>query len=206
MVLGLGGIGEANGCANNKVLHRFAGFSSFITLLLTPMTLLGPFDWAIRYTNAPGNMVWPFLFFAFSWTSGFNGSMIVIGLFNLLLSLGVFIVNLLPIFTGVTTRAKKIIRWGWLGGLGAMALCEVIALIVYLANSESSQFNDMVAKKLLQTFLVINVIDGLFWLWGILTLRHSGGDSVREGIMEGNQENEEDYNDLDNRQGFGTVR
>lgn len=26
MVIGLGGIGEPNSCANNKVLHRFVGF------------------------------------------------------------------------------------------------------------------------------------------------------------------------------------
>lgn len=69
MVLGFGGIGESNSCANNKVLHRFAGFYSLIVLALTPMIMMGPFDWALRYTNAPANLVWPFLFFGFAWST-----------------------------------------------------------------------------------------------------------------------------------------
>ena len=63
----------------------------------------------------------------------------------------------------------------------------------------------MVAKKLLQTYFPINIIDAVFWIYGMLTLRHTGGDIIREGIMEGNEDNQ-DENDLDNRGGFGTLR
>ena len=49
---------------------------------------------------------------------------------------------------------------------------------------------DMVAKKALQTFFPINIIDAVFWIWGMLTLRQSG-DTVREGIMAGNDHNED---------------
>lgn len=189
MVLGFGGIGESNSCANNKVLHKFAGFSSLITLILTPMIMLGPFDWALRYTNAPGNMVWPFLFFGFSWTFSFKGGMVCLGLLHLVLSLGIFAINIFPIVKGVTTEIKKIIRVSWYVGIIVMALCEIIALILYLADSEKNEFEDVIAKKLLQTYFPINIIDGLFWIYGMLTLRHAGGDTVREGIMEGNDEN-----------------
>ena len=83
-------------------------------------------------------MVWPFLFFGFSWTYNFKGGMICIGLFHLILSLGIFAINILPILKGVTTQIKKIIRVSWYIGIIVMALCEIIALIVYLANSEAS--------------------------------------------------------------------
>ena len=62
----------------------------------------------------------------------------------------------------------------------------MIALIVYMANSEANKFEDMIAKKLLQTYFPINIIDGLFWIWGMLTLKHASGDTIREGIMRGN--------------------
>ena len=81
----------------------------------------------------------------------------------------------------------------------------MIGIIIYLSNTEASDYEDMVAKKLLQTFFPINIIDGLFWIWGILTLRYSRGDSVREGIMEGNDVDDE--NDLDQREnGIGTIQ
>ena len=151
------------------------------------MIMLGPFDWSLRYTNAPGNMVWPFLFFGFNWTFSFKGSMICLGLLHLILSIGIFVINILPVIKGVTTQIKKIIRASWYIGIIVMALCEIIALITYLADSETTQFEDMVAKKLLQTYFPINIIDALFWIYGMLTLRHTGGDIIREGIMEGNE-------------------
>jgi hypothetical protein len=45
---------------------------------------------------------------------------------------------------------------------------------------------DYVAKKLAQTFLPINVIDMIFWIWGLLTLKYIGSDAIRQQIMENN--------------------
>jgi hypothetical protein len=67
---------------------------------------------------------------------------------------------------------------------------------------------DYVAKKLAQTFLPINVIDMFFWIWGLLTLKYTGGDTVRQQIMEDN-DNVNDENDLDhaaNNTGLGTLK
>lgn len=44
MVVGLGGIGETNSCANNRVVHRFAGFQSLVTIGVSAIILFGPFD------------------------------------------------------------------------------------------------------------------------------------------------------------------
>lgn len=104
------------------------------------MSLLGPFDWSLRYTNAPGNIVWVFMFLGFSWTNTFKGGMITIGLFHIVLTVVTFFVHLLPVFKGLTTQIKNVIRWEWMGGLAVMVLCEIIAMIIYLGGSEASQF------------------------------------------------------------------
>lgn len=61
------------------------------------------------------------------------------------------------------------------------------------------------AKKLAQTYLPINFIDAVFWVWGLLTLKYTSGDVVREGIMGGDPI---DDNDLDHqgKPGFGTLK
>lgn len=61
------------------------------------------------------------------------------------------------------------------------------------------------AKKLAQTYLPINFIDAVFWVWGLLTLKYTSGDVVREGIMGGGPV---DDNDLDHqgKPGFGTLK
>lgn len=123
MIVGFGGIGETNSCANNKVVHRYAGFQSLITIVVSVMTLFGEFDWSLRYTNAPGNLVWPFLFLAYDWTSAFKGSYITVGVITLLISLATFVVNLLPLRGGLTSGKKNIIHYEWLAALILMAVC-----------------------------------------------------------------------------------
>ena len=39
MIVGFGGIGETNSCANNKVLHRYVGFQSLITMIVSAIAL-----------------------------------------------------------------------------------------------------------------------------------------------------------------------
>lgn len=65
MLFGLFGIGETNSCANNRVLHRFVGCEALIAIILSLITFWGKYDFSIRYTNAPGNLAWVFLFFSF---------------------------------------------------------------------------------------------------------------------------------------------
>lgn len=122
MVVGLGAIGEPNSCANNTVMHRFVGFESLITIIVSIMTLFGPFDWALRYTNAPGNLVWPFLFFQ-QWTNYFQGGYITVAVLTLLITIATFVVNILPLTGGLTVGKKKIIHFEWIGSLVIMLIC-----------------------------------------------------------------------------------
>lgn len=138
MVMGFAEIGESNSCANNKIVHRFAGFSALFCMILCIGVMRLPFELSQRYTNTPGNAVWIFLFFGFGWTHLFAGSLITIGIFNLIITLSSVIVNLVPFLTGMTSRMKKILLFQWLGALGLMVICEVIALAVYLSNSDAS--------------------------------------------------------------------
>lgn len=64
----------------------------------------------------------------------------------------------------------------------------------------------MVAKKLAQTYLPINLLDAVLWIWGIATLSYTTGDHVRDNIMKEDPNNDE--NDLDNvhNKGIGTLR
>jgi len=61
-----------------------------------------------------------------------------------------------------------------------------------------------VAKKLATTYLPINVIDAIFWVWGLMTLKYTVGDVVRDNIMR-ESDGKYDANDLDHNYGQGTA-
>jgi hypothetical protein len=50
---------------------------------------------------------------------------------------------------------------------------------------------DGVAIKTLQTFICINILDLLFWLWGYMTLEYENGDRIRDELMRGKNDHEE---------------
>ena len=208
LVMGFAEIGESNSCANNKILHRFGGFEALICLLICGVIMKSPsFEMSQRYTNTPGNAVWIFLFFGFSWTSSFSGGNIAIGVFNLLISLSSLIINIIPLIMGITTRIKKMLLIQWLGSLGLMLICEIIAIGIYLGNSDLSGFEDIVAKKLLQTYLPVNVIDGLFWIYGLLTLAYANGDKIRDMLINENErEDLKEEQEEDNEYNMGTIK
>ena len=99
-----------NSCANDKIMQRFAGFYSLVTIALTPMIIFGKFEWSQRYSNAPGNLTWPFLFLGFGWTDSFKGAFIAIGLLLLGLSLATFGVHMVPSLRGMNSSTKKMIK------------------------------------------------------------------------------------------------
>lgn len=49
----------------------------------------------------------------------------------------------------------------------------------YLTRRSTGEFDDIGANRLLQMFLVDNIIDLLFWLWGPMA-RYENGDLTRE--------------------------
>ena len=82
----------------------------------------------------------------------------------------------------MTKPIRKIIKFEWIGALIMMGVCIIIVFAVYMSASSNSTFNDEVGKKLAQTFLPVNIIDGIFWIWGLATLKLHRGD-VRDGII-----------------------
>ncbi len=41
-----------------------------------------------------------------------------------------------------------------------------------MQNSDYREYNDKLAKKLIIIFVIVNVIEFLLWLFGLLTLQH----------------------------------
>lgn len=102
MVVALGGIGESNSCANNHVVHRFVGFQTLITMIVSAMVLFGPFETVVRWANAPGNLVWCFLFFGVQLGEGWTGSYVTVGIIYLLISIGSFVAHLITVQNGMS--------------------------------------------------------------------------------------------------------
>jgi hypothetical protein len=169
VILGLIGMADTNSCANDRVLHKIVFIEGLITIFLAFMIICLPFNWVQRYSNSPGNLTWIFLFFSFGWSGNFKTPMIILGILTTLVSATSFIINLIAC-KGISTGVKKGIVIAWVFGLITMIVAEVLAVVTYIQSGKAENFIDIVAIKLLQTFICINVLDFLFWLWGYLTL------------------------------------
>lgn len=142
----------------------------------------------MRYTNGPGNLTWVFLFFSFPWSGAFQKFYILAGVLNLLITISMLSVHLVFLMTKFNPNIKKIINYVWLGSLAAMIIAELVVFIAYVSGAGSSQTsNDHVAIKIAQTFIPINIIDGLFWIFGYISLYIRSQDELYEqalGIQE----------------------
>jgi hypothetical protein len=47
-------------------------------------------------------------------------------------------------------------------------------------GGDNNQAVDVIAKKLAQIYLPINVIDAIFWVFGFISLRINIGDNIHE--------------------------
>lgn len=113
VVLGIVGLAEYNSCANNRVLYRFAVVEGIIAVVLAFMIILLPFHWIQRYSNTPGNLVWIFIFFGFSWSAQYKIPMLILGIIFAAISLMTFLVNILAC-RGITIQMKKLIVIEWI--------------------------------------------------------------------------------------------
>jgi hypothetical protein len=78
-----------------------------------------------------------------------------------------------------------------------------------MQNSDHRDYTDLMAKKLLQIFVTVNVIEFALWLYGLLTLQHENGDMVRDSLLNfsSNRESGGDaWRDDDGGQGIGTLK
>lgn len=52
-----------------------------------------------------------------------------------------------------------------------------------MQNSDYAEYNDKMAKKLLLIFVIVNIIEFLLWLFGLLTLQYENGDKIRDDML-----------------------
>lgn len=183
LVVSFAGFGQNNVCANNKVFFKFAVAEVIVIVIITLFILFSAFYWVQRFSNSPGNLAWIFMFFGFAWTEQFGSKMTAIGTLCLIVSLITFLANGIAAWKGITTGTKKIVVGFWTVDLLLMFVNEIVAIAVYFQNSDTTSYNDVAAKKLLQTFLAINIIEFLLWIFGLLTLKYENGDPIRDSLL-----------------------
>jgi hypothetical protein len=138
---------------------------------MTLLILFTSFYWIQRYSNSPGNLAWLFLFFGFDWKPELSGNMTTIGIICLLVSLITLIVNGFAAWKGITETVKKVVVACWTICLLLMLVNEIVAIVAYFSNSWES-YNDVVGKKLILTFLALNMVELAFWVYGLLTIKY----------------------------------
>lgn len=82
-----------------------------------------------------------------------------------------------------------------------------------MQDQNEKDFFSIIANKSLLTFIFVNILDLVFWLWGFMTLEYENGDKIRDELMRGAGEFEieeviEPYQIReDNRRStFGTIK
>jgi hypothetical protein len=102
---------------------------------------------------------------SYGWNGGAKAVMIIIGV-------GTSIVCAMSLFVNVYSLVRKVgshrlLIGGWIGGIGLLGVLEVVSLVKYFHFGDSSEYMDVVAKKILGIFMVVNLMDCLFWMWGL---------------------------------------
>lgn len=172
-------------CAASKTFYHFSIIESGITIFVCFVVLFMRLAWSQRYSNSPGNLVWPAMFLPFYWTDNFRIYMQIIGIVTAIISVVTFLVNLSTLLK-TSTSTRKIVTFGWIFGLILLFLLQALAAYKYLAAGNSlTDYEDVHAKKTLAVFIAVNAIDILFWLWGMKTLDYQKGDHVRDSLFFG---------------------
>ena len=171
LVVSFVGVGQSNVCASNRVTYRFMLIYILVIIVINALILFGPFFWVQRFSNSPGNIVWIFMFFLFTWNPSYSTLMIVIGVITILVSLITLIINLIAAATGITSSIKKAVTFCWGTGMVLMLINEILAVATYIQNSKYSSYKDMEAKKVLLLFVIINIVELVFWGFGLYTLK-----------------------------------
>ena len=111
------------------------------------------------------------MFFLFTWNPSYSTLMIVIGVITILVSLITLIINLIAAATGITSSVKKAVTFCWGTGMVLMLINEILAVATYIQNSKYSSYKDMEAKQVLLLFVIINIVELVFWGFGLYTLK-----------------------------------
>ena len=207
LVVSFVGFGQSNVCASNRVTYRFMLIYILAIIVVNGMILFGPFFWVQRYSNSPGNVVWIFMFLLFSWNPAYTTLMTVIAIIAIIISLLTLTINLIVALTGITTTIKRAVSICWAIGMILMLVNEVIAIAAYIENSKYSSYKDMEAKKVLLFFVILNIVELVFWGFGLYTLRTENGDMVRDSLLnQGFSAGDEEHYGQEEAGGIGTLK
>lgn len=171
-------------CASNRLYYQFTVIECVIAIVLAVVILVMRLAWEQRYTNAPGNLVWPVLFLIFHWSPKFKLVMLIIGFATLAVSLTTLILHLTTL-SKTSTTSRRVIIVGWVLGIIVLVALQVLAIIVYLTSGAVTEYIDVQAKKTLAVFIAVNALDILFWLWGLRALDYEKGDQIRDDLFHG---------------------
>ena len=147
------------------------------------MILFMPFFWVQRFTNSPGSAVWPFLFFIFASQTSHVVIMVLIGLLSLISNVLTWSTNGLALLNGVSTTLKKILWVTVIISLVFTVICEIMALFIVF-TVPTVDFKHTLVKSMLESFLLVNFVDLVFWFFGMMSLNYENGDVVRDGLLD----------------------
>lgn len=129
-------IAIANGenCAVSFFLYQYYLAAASLYTLIVLAILLLPLLWVQRFTNSPGNLIWPvfFLIFTVLWTNSYRWTLLGLALGTLAVSLLTFSVNLFAGCKGITTGVKSLISCSWILDLLLIIGSEAIVCVIYL--------------------------------------------------------------------------
>lgn len=184
-IIAINAIKGFSNCAASKTYYHFAIIESAITIVVCIVVLVMRLGWGQRYSNSPGNLVWPPMFLPFPWTDNFKVYMLIIGIATASISVITLLANL-PSLIKTSTTTRKLIHFGWIFGIIVHFLLEALAIFKYFTAGSSTEYEDVHAKNTLIVFIAVNAIDLLFWMWGMKALDYEKGDHIRDSLFVGN--------------------
>lgn len=77
----------------------------------------------------------------------------------------------------------------WLISIGLLVICGIAAFVIYVTNVRKNDYEAIMANKLCEIFIGVNIVDIIFWLWGFFIVKDQFGLTMRESLIV------EDYSD-----------
>jgi hypothetical protein len=175
-------------CAVSGVFNHYYLGAIALYALTVAMVLLLPLLWVQRYSNSPGNIIWAIFLLkvVMQWPTAFRWTIAALAAAVFLQTLLTLVVNLVAGCKGVTTTIKSVVKCAWIFDLLLLVGTEVVVVGVYMNSREGGHFagfDGTQTRVVLEAFMLINLVDLVFWLYGLQTLDYENGDSVRDELV-----------------------
>ena len=105
-------------------------------------------------------------------------------LVNLAVSSCSWISNSIAAFKAMTSEVHNLISVLFWLSLVLMIANEVLGVIAYMLIFFNNSYLDFYNQARLQAFLIFNLVDLIFWFYGLQSLDFEKGDKVRDEIVK----------------------